>query len=116
MEVRTEMGKWVAVGFLVLVGFSLLGGQYSLIGVVMLGIAGVIVFLSVRGSGSRGYSAPARPAQLASARYDAREEIASAERAASRMVRETQEDAEAEGQAALRAVMQFLSQEARWVA
>ncbi|WP_147380331.1 hypothetical protein [Mycobacteroides abscessus] len=110
------MGKWIAVGFLVLLGVSLLGGQYSLIGILMLAGAGLIIFFSVRGSGgSRGYSAPVRPAQLSSARYDAREEIASAERDAARMVREAQADAEADGQNALRAVMQFLSQEARWV-
>ncbi|MBV6362612.1 hypothetical protein HZD78_21950 [Mycobacteroides chelonae] len=110
------MGKWVAVGFLVLVGISLLGGDYTLIGVLMLAAAGLIVFLSVRGSGrGRSYSAPARPVQLSSARYEAREEIASAERDAARLVRHAQEDAEAEGQAALRATVQFLSQEARWV-
>lgn len=108
------MGKWIGVGLFVLVGISLLGGQYTLIGLAMLGAASLIIFLAVRGSGSR-YSAPARPGQLSSARYDAREEIARAERAASRMVREAQEDAEAQGQAALRAVMTFLSQEARWV-
>lgn len=110
------MGKWVAVGFLVLVGISLLGGDYTLIGVLMLAAAGLIVFLSVRGSGgSRSYSAPARPVQLSSARFDAREEIAAAERAATRLVREAQEDAESQGRDALRAVMTFLSQEARWV-
>lgn len=110
------MGKWVAVGLLVLVGVSLLGGQYTLMGVVMLAGAGVIVWLSVRGMGSsRSYSAPARPVQLSSARYEAREEISRAERDAARMVREAQEDAEAEGREALRAVMAFLSQEPRWV-
>lgn len=110
------MGKWIWAGALVLVGISLLGGQYSLIGVLMLAAAGLIVFLSVRGmSGSRSYAPPAHPGQLASARYDAREEIASAERAASRMVRAAQEDAESEGQKALRAVMQFLAHEPRWV-
>lgn len=110
------MGKWVAVGFLALIGFSLLGGDYTLIGILMLLGAGLIIFLSVRGMGSsRGYSAPARPNQLASARYDAREEIADAERRAARMVRSAQEDAELQGQAALRAVMEFLANEARWV-
>ncbi|RIS62530.1 hypothetical protein [Mycobacteroides abscessus] len=109
------MGKWIGVGLLALVGFSLLGGQYSLIGIVMLGAAGLIVFLSVRGSGgSRGYSPSARPGQLSAARFDAREEIARAERAASRMVREAQADAEAQGTEALRAVMQFLAAEPRW--
>lgn len=109
------MGKWIAVGLLVLVGFSLLG-DYPLVALVMLGGAGLIVFLSVRGSGrSSSYSAPARPAQLASARFDAREEIADAERDAVRMVRAAQEDAESEGREALRAVMQFLANEARWV-
>ncbi|WP_157931804.1 hypothetical protein [Mycobacteroides abscessus] len=110
------MGKWVAVGFLVLVGISLLGGDYTLIGVLMLAAAGLIVFFSVRGmGGGRSYSAPARPAQLSSARYDAREEIAAAERGAARMVRSAQEDAELQGQAALRAAMTFLANEARWV-
>lgn len=110
------MGKWISAGVLALVGFSLLGGQYTLMGVLMLLGAGLIIFFSVRGSGSsRGYTPPARPAQLSSARYDAREEIASAERDAARMVREAQADAEADGQNALRAVMQFLSQEPRWV-
>lgn len=109
------MGKWIWVGFLVLVGVSLLGGQYTLIGLVMLAVAGVIVFLSVRGSGSRSYSAPARPAQLSSARRDAREEIAAAERAATRMIRAAQEDAESEGREALRSAMTYLSQEPRWV-
>lgn len=110
------MGKWIWAAVLVLVGLSLLGGQYTLVGLLMLGIAGTIIFLSVRGPGSsRGYSAPARPGQLASARYDAREEISDAERQAARMVREAQEDAEAEGQNALRAVVQFLTNEPRWV-
>ncbi|RIT29572.1 hypothetical protein D2E76_24960 [Mycobacteroides abscessus] len=110
------MGKWIWVGFLVLVGVSLLGGQYGPIGILMLLGAGLIVFLSVRGSGSsRGYSPPARPGQLASARFDAREEIASAERAASRMVCAAQEDAEAQGTEALRAAVQFLAAEPRWV-
>lgn len=109
------MGKWIWVGFLVLVGVSLLGGQYTLIGVVMLIGAGLIVFLSVRGSGgSRGYSAPARPTQLSSARFDAREEISRAERAATRMVRSAQEDAEVQGQDALRMAMTFLANETRW--
>lgn len=110
------MWKWIWAGLLVLVGVSLLGGQYTLIGILMLGAAGLIIFSAVRGSGgSRSYVAPGRPGQLSAARYDAREEIADAERRAARMVREAQEDAEAQGQAALRAVMQFLSQEARWV-
>ncbi|WP_100514865.1 hypothetical protein [Mycobacteroides abscessus] len=110
------MGKWISAGLLVLVGISLLGGQYTLMGVLMLAAAGLIMWLSVRGSGGpRGYTPPARPGQLASARFDAREEIASAERRAARMVSAAQEDAETQGQAALRAVMQFLSQEARWV-
>lgn len=110
------MGKSVLVGILVLVGFSLLGGQYTFVGLLMLAGAALIVFLSLRGSGgSRSYSAPARPGQLASARYDSREEIASAERQSARMVREAQEDAEAEGREALRAAMQFLAAEPRWV-
>ncbi|MBN7483681.1 hypothetical protein [Mycobacteroides abscessus] len=110
------MGKWIWSGALVLVGFSLLGGQYTLIGVLMLAAAGLIIFLSVRGMGSsRSYSAPARPAQLASARYDAREEIADAERRAARAVRQAQADAEAEGTEVLRAVMAFLANEPRWV-
>lgn len=109
------MGKWIAVGLLALIGFSLLT-DYPLVGIVMLGIAGLIIFLSVRGMGSsRSYSAPARPAQLASARYDAREEIADAERRAARAVRQAQEDAEAQGTEALRAAVQFLAAEPRWV-
>ncbi|QSM94335.1 hypothetical protein I3U40_00265 [Mycobacteroides abscessus subsp. abscessus] len=109
------MGKWIAVGLLALIGFSLLT-DYPLVGIVMLGIAGLITFLSLRASGGgRSYSAPARPNQLASARFDAREEISSAERAASRMIRAAQEDAEAQGTEALRAVMQFLAAEPRWV-
>ncbi|SIC22199.1 hypothetical protein [Mycobacteroides abscessus] len=111
------MGKWVGVGCLVLVGFSLLDGQYALMGVLMLAGAGLAVFFSVRGSGgSRTHAMPTRPGQLASARYDAREELASAERSAARLVNSARADAEAEGREALRAVMQFLSQEARWVA
>ncbi|MBE5456045.1 hypothetical protein E3G52_002940 [Mycobacteroides abscessus] len=109
------MGKWIGVGMLVLVGVSLLGGQYGLIGVLMLLAAGLIIFLSVRGSGSRSYSAPARLGQLSSARFDAREGISRAERNATRLVREAQADAEAEGENALRAVMQFLAAEPRWV-
>lgn len=110
------MGKWVVTGILVLVGFSLLGGQYTVIGVLMLGVAGLIVWLAIRGSGgSRTYSAPARPGQLASARYDSREEISSAERDAARLINSAREDAEAQGTEALRAAMQFLSQEARWM-
>lgn len=109
------MGKWVAAGLLVLVGFSLLGGQYSLIGLVMLAGAGLIVFLSVRSSGgSRSHSSPARPRQLSAARYDAREEIASAERDAARLVNSAREDAEAQGTEALRAAMTFLARETRW--
>lgn len=110
------MGKWIGVGFLALVGFSLLGGQYSLIGILMLAAAGLIVFLSVRGMGSsRGYTPPARPAQLSAARYDAREEISRAERDATRMIRAAQEDAESEGREALRSAMTYLSQEPRWM-
>lgn len=109
------MGKWIAVGLLALVGFSLLGGQYTLIGLVMLLGAGLIVFLSLRGGRGRSYAPSARTAQLSAARYDAREEISRAERDAVRTVRVAQEDAEAEGREALRAVMAFLSQEARWV-
>lgn len=110
------MGKWIWAGVLALVGFSLLGGQYSLIGILMLLGAGLIIFFSVRGSGGpRGYSAPARPGQLASARYDAREEISRAERDAARLINSAREDAEAQGTEALRAAMQFLSQEARWM-
>ncbi|PVA22679.1 hypothetical protein [Mycobacteroides abscessus] len=110
------MGKWVAVGLLVLVGVSLLGGQYTLMGVVMLAGAGVIVWLSVRGMGSsRSYSAPARPGQLSAARFDAREEISRAERDAARMVRAAQEGAEVQGQAALRSAVGFLANEPRWV-
>ncbi|MDQ8118519.1 hypothetical protein [Mycobacteroides abscessus] len=110
------MGKWIGVGCLALLGLSLIGGQYSLIGMLMLGAAGLIVWLSVRGSGSsRTGSSPARPGQLASARYDAREELADAERDAARAVRAAQEDAEEQGQSALRAAMQFLAAEARWV-
>ncbi|QSM95688.1 hypothetical protein I3U40_08070 [Mycobacteroides abscessus subsp. abscessus] len=111
------MGKWVLVGLLVLVGLSLIGGQYALMGVLMLGTAGLIVWLAVRGSGSsRTHSMPARPGQLSSARYDAREELASAERAATRMVNSAREDAEAQGQNALRAAVQFLAAEPKWVA
>lgn len=111
------MGKWIGVGCLALLGLSLLGGQYTAIGILMLGAAGLIVFFSVRSSGSsRSYSSPARPGQLASARYDSREEISRAERDAARMVRAAQEGAEEQGQSALRAAMAFLSQEARWVA
>ncbi|SLG17023.1 hypothetical protein [Mycobacteroides abscessus] len=110
------MGKWVGVGLIVLVGFSLLGGQYTVIGILMLGAAGVIVWLAIRGSGgSRSHSALARPHQLSSARYDAREEIASAERDAARLVNSAREDAESEGREALRAALVFLSQEPRWV-
>lgn len=110
------MGKWIGVGCLALLGLSLIGGQYSLIGLVMLAGAGLIVFLSVRSSGgSRSHSSPARPRQLSAARYDAREEIASAERDAARVVRAAQEGAESEGREALRAAMQFLTNEARWV-
>ncbi|MBN7314994.1 hypothetical protein [Mycobacteroides abscessus] len=110
------MGKWIFVGLLVLVGFSLIGGQYTLMGLVMLAGAGLIIWLAIRGFGSsRSYSMPARPHQLSAARYDAREEISSAERAATRMIRAAQEDAELQGQAALRAVMQFLAAEPRWV-
>ncbi|MFT9573336.1 hypothetical protein ACM0BF_14280 [Mycobacteroides abscessus subsp. abscessus] len=110
------MGKWIWAGALGLLGFSLLGGQYTLVGLLMLAGAGLIVFLSLRGSGgSRSYVAPARPAQLASARYDARAEIADAERQSARMVREAQEDAEAEGREALRAAMTFLASEPRWM-
>lgn len=110
------MGKWIGVGCLALLGLSLIGGQYSLIGLVMLAGAGLIVFLSVRSSGgSRSHVAPARPRQLSAARYDAREEIASAERDAARVVRAAQEGAESEGREALRAAMQFLTNEARWV-
>ncbi|SLH96877.1 Uncharacterised protein [Mycobacteroides abscessus subsp. abscessus] len=110
------MGKWIGVGCLALVGFSLLGGQYTVIGVVMLGAAGLIVFSAVRGSGgSRTHSMPARPHQLSAARFDAREEITNAERQAARAVSSAQEDAESEGREALRAAMTFLSQEARWV-
>lgn len=110
------MGKWIWAGLLSLIGFSLLGGDYTLIGILMLLGVGLIVFLSVRGMGSsRGYSAPARPVQLSSARYDAREEIAAAERAATRMARAAQEDAEAQGTEALRAVMTFLANEPRWM-
>lgn len=109
------MGKWIWAGVLALVGFSLLT-DYPLVGLAMLLAAGLIVFLSVRGSGSsRGYSPPARPGQLASARFDAREEIADAERRAARMVRAAQEDAEAQGTEALRAAVQFLAAEPRWV-
>lgn len=110
------MGKWIGVTVLALLGISLLGGQYGLIGILMLAAAGLIMWLSVRGSGGpRGYTPPARPGQLASARFDAREEIASAERRAARMVSAAQEDAETQGQAALRAVMQFLANEPRWI-
>ncbi|MBE5502876.1 hypothetical protein [Mycobacteroides abscessus] len=109
------MGKWIATGLLALVGLSLLGGQYTLIGLLMLGIAGFIVFLSLRGSGSSRYSPPVRPAQLSSARFDAREELADAERRASKLIRRAEKNAEEEGCEALRAAMQFLSQEARWV-
>ena len=115
LEGVRPVGKWISAGVLVLVGFSLLGGQYTLIGILMLAAAGLLVWLSVQGSGSRSYSAPARPAQLSSARYDAREEIASAERQAARTVRQAQEDAETEGQNALRAVMMHLANESRWV-
>ncbi|MBN7564500.1 hypothetical protein I3U61_10890 [Mycobacteroides abscessus subsp. massiliense] len=109
------MGKWILVGLLGLSGLSLLS-EYPLWGAVMLGAAGLIVFSAVRGSGgSRTHSMPTRPGQLASARYDAREEIASAERSAARLVNSAREDAEEQGQSALRAAMQFLSQEARWV-
>lgn len=110
------MGKWIGVGCLVLVGFSLLGGQYTLMGVLMLLAAGFIIFLSVRGMGSsRGYSPSARPGQLSAARFDAREEISRAERDAARMIRAAQEDAESEGREALRSAMTYLSQEPRWV-
>lgn len=110
------MGKWVGVGLIVLVGVSLLGGQYTAIGMLMLAGAGLTIFFSVRGSGSsRSYSMPARPGQLANARYDSRGEVAAAERGAARLVNSAREDAESEGQNALRAAMQFLSQEARWV-
>lgn len=110
------MGKWIGVGCLALLGLSLFGGQYSLIGLVMLAGAGLIVFLSVRSSGSsRTGSMPTRPGQLASARYDAREELADAERDAARMVRAAQENAEAQGTEALRAAMTFLARETRWV-
>ncbi|MDO3011342.1 hypothetical protein [Mycobacteroides abscessus] len=113
---ENQMGKWIGVTVLALLGFSLLGGQYTLVGVVMVGIAGLIVFLSVRGSGgSRTVSMPARPGQLSAARYDSREEISSAERQAARMVNSAREDAEAQGQSALRAAMQFLAAEPRWV-
>ncbi|SIE96495.1 hypothetical protein [Mycobacteroides abscessus] len=109
------MGKWILVGLLGLSGLSLLS-EYPLWGAVMLGAAGLITFFSVRGSGgSRTGSLSARPHQLASARYDAREELASAERSARRMVRDAQEGAESEGREALRAAMQFLANEARWV-
>lgn len=110
------MGKWVTAGLLALVGFSLIGGQYTVIGMLILAGAGLIVFLSVRGSGSsRSYAMPTRPHQLSSARYDAREEISDAERQAARMVNSAREDAESEGREALRAAMTFLSQEPRWV-
>ncbi|AMT69058.1 MULTISPECIES: hypothetical protein [Mycobacteriaceae] len=110
------MGKWIGVTVLALLGFSLLGGQYSLIGLVMLAGAGLIIWLAIRGSGSsRSYSVPARPGQLSSARFDAREELASAEHSAARMVRAAQENAEAEGREALRAAMTFLASEPRWM-
>ncbi|WP_078281660.1 hypothetical protein [Mycobacteroides franklinii] len=110
------MGKWIGVTVLALLGFSLLGGSYALIGVLMLGAAGLIVFSAVRGSGgSRTHSMPARPRQLSAARYDAREEISDAERGAARTVNSAREDAESEGTEALRAAMTFLSQEPRWV-
>ncbi|SIA10415.1 Uncharacterised protein [Mycobacteroides abscessus subsp. abscessus] len=109
------MGKWILVGLLGLSGLSLLS-EYPLWGAVMLAAAGLIAFFSVRSSGgSRSYSMPTRPGQLASARYDAREEVASAERDAAHMVRAAQEGAESEGQSALRAALVFLSQEPRWV-
>ncbi|WJR34078.1 hypothetical protein P3F83_01080 [Mycobacteroides immunogenum] len=109
------MGKWILVGLLGLSGLSLLS-EYPLWGAVMLAAAGLIMWLSVRGSGGpRGYTPPARPGQLASARFDAREEIASAERRAARMVSAAQEDAEAQGTEALRAAVQFLAAQPRWV-
>lgn len=108
------MGKWIGVGLLVLVGFSLIGGQYALMGVVMLGIAGVIIWMAVRGSNSSSDSTPARPTQLSSARFDAREEIARAERQAARRVRAAEENAEKDGYSALCNAMTFLANEARW--
>lgn len=109
------MGKWIFIALLALSGMSLLS-EYPFIGLVMLAAAGLIVFLSVRGSGgSRSHSLSARPHQLSSARYDAREEISRAERDAVRLVNSAREDAEAQGQSALRAAMTFLSQEPRWV-
>lgn len=109
------MGKWVVTGLLGLSGLSLLS-EYPLVGMLMLAAAGVIVWLAIRGSGgSRSYSMPARPGQLANARYDAREEITTAERDAARMVRAAQENAEAQGTEALRAAMTFLARETRWM-
>ncbi|UEA22790.1 hypothetical protein LK464_15000 [Mycobacteroides abscessus subsp. abscessus] len=109
------MGKWIGVGCLALVGFSLLDG-HPLIGILMLALSGLIIWLAIRGSGgSSSYSMPTRPGQLASARYDAREEITAAERSAARAVRAAREDAEEQGQSALRAALVFLAQEPRWV-
>lgn len=107
------MGKWIGVGILVLLGVSLLGGQYTIIGLAMFAAAGVIIWMAVRGSNSS--SEPARPSQLSSARFDAREEIARAERDAAQLVRQAQQNAETQGTEALRSVMTFLSQEPRWV-
>lgn len=108
-----QMGKWIGVGILVLLGVSLLGGRYTIIGLAMFAAAGVIIWMAVRGSNSS--SEPAQPSQLSSARFDAREAITNAERDAKRLVREAQADAETQGTEALRSVMTFLSQEPRWV-
>lgn len=110
------MGKWIFIALLALSGMSLLS-EYPFIGLVMLAGAGLIVWLAVRGSGgSRSHSMPARPGQLSAARYDSREEISSAERQAARRVNSAREDAEEQGQSALRAALVFLSQEPRWLA
>lgn len=110
------MGKWIVAGLLAFSGMSILS-EYPLWGVGLIGVAGLIGWMSVQGRQSVRVER-SRPTAAREARYDVQSEVNRAQRDANRAVRSAVERARREAQRNLAGAVQRVEREQaqRWSA
>lgn len=109
------MGKFIVAGLLALSGMSILG-QYPLVGVGLLGVAGLLAWMALQGRQSVRVER-SRPVAARQARQEVQQEVNRAQRDANRAVRGAVERARREAQRNLASAVQRVEREqaSRWV-